>query len=220
MKSVQVVFFCTITVVQTGTATGFTRTHTLLKRHDWSYLNLNSEYQQQQMSYDEESLMINMQINYELWYRGPRLQNSCTSSPVMIICFIYQCTHTLTHTHRRVSHRSAWCSSQLRVVPSISRSVCVCVCVRDQTVCIGPVDEEELKWEENVAALRRDAPDSSASTPIHCSSRERRDAWRHGGDAAHTIIWIIYDTYTNRNGLILNLTLYYLKFNLSIIPRP
>jgi len=131
---------------------------------------------------------------------------------------LYISAHTHTHSpeslsQKRVMLLSAPCCSE-------HQSVGVCVCVRDQTVCIGPVDEEELKWEENVAALRRDAPDSSASTPIHCSSRERRDAWRHGGDAAHTIIWIIYDTYTNRNGLILNLTLYYLKFNLSIIPRP
>lgn len=67
-----------------------------------------------------------------------------------------------------------FCWLELWCVPSIQL-----FWVWDQTVRIGPVDEEEMKRDENVAALRRGARDSSASTPNHCSS----GAWRHEWDA-------------------------------------
>lgn len=70
------------------------------------------------------------------------------------------------------SEYRAWASaSLLRVWAPVFPNMQL-LWVWDQTVLFGPVDEEEMKWAENVAALRRGARDPSASTPVRCSSSD------------------------------------------------
>lgn len=99
-------------------------------------------------------------------------------------------SHELTRREITQKRPILCCWLELCCVPSIQL-----LWVWDQTVRIGPVDEEEMKRDENVAALRRGAWDSSASTPNHCSS----GAWRHGWDARQGALVRKWNIINNNN---------------------